>query len=278
MLDSLLANTFLSFLSLILGSFTYAYDNQYSTKLSRVFLSRSLEFPCCIALFSPIICSENSRHHGLSGFLANLGSLPSSPQSILSSWKYYKVHAIYMDLRYIVLRCLICHVLKIIDSYILLFLSFFRQTQKLDGYFLLQRIVPTQGLNPRLLQQQLDSLSLSHVGSPEENFSDPKQFQLKCQSLNCVQLFATHDVQPARLLCPQDSPGKNTGMGSNSLFQGIFLTQGSNRDLLHCKQILYHESPEKSFLMTFFTNQHFLISLLSSILIFKNNLCFLCPA
>ena len=81
-----------------------------------------------------------------------------------------------MDLRYIVLRCLICHVLKIIDSYILLFLSFFRQTQKLDGYFLLQRIVPTQGLNPRLLQQQLDSLSLSHVGSPEENFSDPKQF------------------------------------------------------------------------------------------------------
>ena len=85
-----------------------------------------------------------------------------------------------MNLRYTVLCCLIFHVLKIIDSYILLFLSFFRQMQKLGCYFLPQRIIPTQGLNPRLLQQQVDSLSLSHVGSPEENteenFSDPKQF------------------------------------------------------------------------------------------------------
>ena len=33
-----------------------------------------------------------------------------------------------------------------------------------------------------------------------------------------------------------------TGMGSYSLLQGIFLTQGSNPDLLHCRQILYHLS------------------------------------
>ena len=38
-----------------------------------------------------------------------------------------------------------------------------------------------------------------------------------------------HGLQPARLLCPWDSPGKNTGMDSHSLLQGIFLTQGSNR-------------------------------------------------
>ena len=31
-------------------------------------------------------------------------------------------------------------------------------------------------------------------------------------------------------------------MGSYSLLQGIFLTQGSNPDLLHCRQILYHLS------------------------------------
>ena len=31
-------------------------------------------------------------------------------------------------------------------------------------------------------------------------------------------------------------------MGSHSLLQGIFLTQGSNPDLLHCRQILYHLS------------------------------------
>ena len=33
-------------------------------------------------------------------------------------------------------------------------------------------------------------------------------------------------------LCPRDSPGKNTGLGSHSLLQGIFLTQGSNPGLL----------------------------------------------
>ena len=31
----------------------------------------------------------------------------------------------------------------------------------------------------------------------------------------------------------------NTGVGSLSLLQGIFLTQESNRGLLHCRQILY---------------------------------------
>ena len=43
----------------------------------------------------------------------------------------------------------------------------------------------------------------------------------------------------ARLLCPWDSPGKNTGMGCHALLQGIFLTQESNQGLLHYKQILY---------------------------------------
>ena len=35
---------------------------------------------------------------------------------------------------------------------------------------------------------------------------------------------------------------KNTGVGSLSLLQGIFLTQESNRGLLHCRQILYQLS------------------------------------
>ena len=47
-----------------------------------------------------------------------------------------------------------------------------------------------------------------------------------------------------RLLCPWNSPGKNTEVGSQSLLQGIFLTQGSNLSLLHCRQILYHLSHE----------------------------------
>ena len=42
-----------------------------------------------------------------------------------------------------------------------------------------------------------------------------------------------------QLLCPWNSQGKNTGVDSHSLLQGIFLTQGSNPGLLHCRQILY---------------------------------------
>ena len=48
-----------------------------------------------------------------------------------------------------------------------------------------------------------------------------------------------HGLQPARLLCPWNSPGKNTGVGCHSLLQGIFPTQGSSSRLLHCRQILY---------------------------------------
>ena len=39
-----------------------------------------------------------------------------------------------------------------------------------------------------------------------------------------------------------DSLGKKTGVGCHDLFQGIFLTQGLNPGLLHCRQILYHLS------------------------------------
>ena len=42
-----------------------------------------------------------------------------------------------------------------------------------------------------------------------------------------------HGLQPARLLCPCYSPGKNTGVGCHALLQGIFPTQGSNLNLLH---------------------------------------------
>ena len=37
-----------------------------------------------------------------------------------------------------------------------------------------------------------------------------------------------YGLQPTRLLCPWDSPGKNTGMGCCALLQRIFPTQGLN--------------------------------------------------
>ena len=46
-------------------------------------------------------------------------------------------------------------------------------------------------------------------------------------------------LQPHRLYSPWYSPGQNTGVGSHSLFQKIFPTQGLNPGLPHCRQILY---------------------------------------
>ena len=44
------------------------------------------------------------------------------------------------------------------------------------------------------------------------------------------------------LLRPWNCLGKNTGVGSHFLLQGIFLTQGSNSCFLHCGQIIYHQA------------------------------------
>ena len=56
-----------------------------------------------------------------------------------------------------------------------------------------------------------------------------------------VWLSATPWTVAHQVLWPQDSPGKNTGVGCHALLQGIFPTQESNTylRLLHCRQILY---------------------------------------
>ena len=53
-----------------------------------------------------------------------------------------------------------------------------------------------------------------------------------------TQLYLTL-CDPARLLCPWDFPGKNTGVGCYFLLQGIFLTRGLNLGLPHCRQTLF---------------------------------------
>ena len=54
-------------------------------------------------------------------------------------------------------------------------------------------------------------------------------------------------LRPYGLYSPWNSPGQTTGVGSLSLLQGIFPTQGSNPGLLHCRWILcqlsYQGSP-----------------------------------
>ena len=60
----------------------------------------------------------------------------------------------------------------------------------------------------------------------------------------------TDSLWPHGLYSPWDSPGQNTGVGSRSLLQGIFPTQGSNPGLPHGRQILYHLSHQGSPLNT----------------------------
>ena len=47
-----------------------------------------------------------------------------------------------------------------------------------------------------------------------------------CESVSHSAVFHCLEPhrQPAMLLCPWNSPGKNTGVGSHSLLQGILLT------------------------------------------------------
>ena len=50
-----------------------------------------------------------------------------------------------------------------------------------------------------------------------------------CCRFSSARLFG---LQPARLLCPWDSPDKNTGVDCHVLHQVIFSTQGSNPRVL----------------------------------------------
>ena len=63
----------------------------------------------------------------------------------------------------------------------------------------------------------------------------------KPKSLSPVQLFAI-----PWSLQSMESPGQNTGVGSLSLLQGIFPTQGWNPGLPYCRRILYQLSHEGS--------------------------------
>ena len=53
-------------------------------------------------------------------------------------------------------------------------------------------------------------------------------------------------LRPYGLYSPWNSPGQNTGVGSLSLLQGTFPTQGSNPALPHCRRILHQLSHKGS--------------------------------
>ena len=64
----------------------------------------------------------------------------------------------------------------------------------------------------------------------------------KARSLRVKVAQSCLTLWPHGLYSPWNSPGQNTRVGSLTLLQGIFPTQGSNTGLLHCRRILYQLS------------------------------------
>ena len=106
------------------------------------------------------------------------------------------------------------------------------------------------GLVPSLCQQpthppRLDCLSLSPSVSLSHTYKHAHYILFLCFCLVaqlCLTLCNPMDCSPPGSSVHGDSPGKNTGVGSHTLLQGIFPTQGSNPGLPHGRWILYHLS------------------------------------
>lgn len=69
------------------------------------------------------------------------------------------------------------------------------------------------------------------------------QYERRVPPLSRGRLLATHGLQPAGLLRPRDSPGRNPGAGCRFLLQRTFPAQGLNLPLLHRGEFLLAEPP-----------------------------------
>ena len=95
--------------------------------------------------------------------------------------------------------------------------SFFedRQLRKNSKYYIVMFIM-------LMLRDKISwSIPVNRSQCPSESESHP----------DSLQLHGLHS--------PWNSPGQNTGVGSQSLLQGIFSTQGLNPGLPHCRWLLY---------------------------------------
>ena len=69
-----------------------------------------------------------------------------------------------------------------------------------------------------------------------------------CYSVNCSVISDSATLWTVACQAPlsMEFSSQNRGVVCHSLLQGIFLTQGSNPGLLHCRQILCHLSHQGS--------------------------------
>ena len=101
--------------------------------------------------------------------------------------------------------------------------------------------LPNPGIEPRSPALQADSLPSEPPGNPKNTvaypFSRGSSWLRNWTRVSCLAdgFFTNWAIREAQ-----------TGVGSHSLLQGIFPTQGMNSGLLHCRQILYCLNHQKS--------------------------------
>ena len=107
----------------------------------------------------------------------------------------------------------------------------------MDCHFLLQGIFPTQGSNPGLPHRRQTLYRLSHQGSDLTLkvglIQTPELFLPSLSPLSHAQLFANPWTVACQAPLSLGFSGKNTGVGSHSLLQGILPTQGLNSCFWH---------------------------------------------
>ena len=91
---------------------------------------------------------------------------------------------------------------------------------------------------------QGESQTLSSLTCKRKSESESRS--VVSDSLQPHGLVMSDSLQPHGLYSLWNSPGQNTNVGSRSLLQGIFPTQGLKPGLPHCRRILYPLSHKRS--------------------------------
>ena len=95
----------------------------------------------------------------------------------------------------------------------------------------------------------LQTRLLEWVAISSSRGSSQFRYQICISCISCItgRFFTCWTTGEAPwIYSPWNSPDQNTGVGSLSLLQGIFPTQGSNPGLSHCRWILYQLSHKGS--------------------------------
>ena len=123
-----------------------------------------------------------------------------------------------------------------------------------------KRIDQSEGRTPPVLFPSLTDAQTPwvYLNSPKSFLYRPLSKHCSCVSLlvmlsnpcplpkNKCRSVVSESLWPHGLYSSWNSPGQKTAVGSLSLLQGIFPTQGSNPGLQHCKWILYQLSHQGS--------------------------------